>query len=83
MSLVELAFADPKQNFTFAYISDAHIQHIKGTKFVRNWDRGLIRAVAETNLLDPKPDFVDLRRRSGPARARRRSSTTAPRCCPS
>jgi 3',5'-cyclic AMP phosphodiesterase CpdA len=25
---------------------------------VRNWDRGLIRAVAETNLLDPKPDFV-------------------------
>jgi 3',5'-cyclic AMP phosphodiesterase CpdA len=57
-SLVELAFADPKQNFTFAYISDSHIQHIKGSKFVRNWDRGLIRAVAETNLLDPKPDFV-------------------------
>jgi len=25
---------------------------------VRNWDRGLIRAVAETNLLSPKPDFV-------------------------
>ena len=58
ISMVELAFADPAQNFTFAYISDAHIQQIKGNKFVRNWDRGLIRAVAETNLLDPKPDFV-------------------------
>lgn len=57
-SLVELAFAKSDQNFTFAYISDAHIQHIKGTRFVRNWDRGLIRAVAETNLLTPKPDFV-------------------------
>ena len=58
VSLVELAFADAKKNFTFAYISDSHIQHISGTKFVRNWDRGLIRAVAETNLLNPKPDFV-------------------------
>jgi len=58
VNLVELAFADTAQNFTFAYISDAHIQQIKGTQFVRNWDRGLIRAVAETNLLDPKPDFV-------------------------
>lgn len=58
VSLVELAFAETEQNFTFAYISDAHIQHIKGTRFVRNWDRGLIRAVAEANLLTPKPDFV-------------------------
>ena len=58
LSMVELAFADPAQNFTFAYISDSHIQHIKGSDFVRNWDRGLIRAVAETNLLTPKPDFV-------------------------
>ena len=58
VSMVELAFAEPAQNFTFAYISDAHIQHIKGNKFVRNWDRGLIRAVAEANLLTPKPDFV-------------------------
>ncbi len=58
ISLVELSFADTAKNFTFAYISDAHIQHISGTKFVRNWDRGLIRAVAETNLLQPKPDFV-------------------------
>ncbi|WP_024298358.1 metallophosphoesterase family protein [Methylomicrobium lacus] len=58
ISLVELAFADAQQNFTFAYISDAHIQQIKGNRFVRNWDRGLIRAVAEANLLTPKPDFV-------------------------
>ena len=46
LSTVELAFADPKKNFTFAYISDSHIQHIKGSQFVNNWDRGLIRAVA-------------------------------------
>jgi 3',5'-cyclic AMP phosphodiesterase CpdA len=58
VNMVELAFADQRKNFTFAYISDSHIQHITGTKFVRNWDRGLIRAVAETNLLQPKPDFV-------------------------
>jgi Icc protein len=55
---VKLAFADARKDFTFAYISDSHIQQIAGTQFVRNWDRGLIRAVAETNLLDPKPDFV-------------------------
>ncbi|MHC4062979.1 MAG: metallophosphoesterase family protein [Planctomycetota bacterium] len=58
VSTVKLALADSHENFTFAYISDAHIQHIKGAEFVRNWDRGLIRAVAETNLLQPKPDFV-------------------------
>jgi 3',5'-cyclic AMP phosphodiesterase CpdA len=58
LSTVELAFADPAKNFTFAYISDSHIQHIKGSSFVNNWDRGLIRAVAETNMLHPKPDFV-------------------------
>jgi len=58
VNLIELAFADQSKNFTFAYISDSHIQHVKGGRFVRNWDRGLIRAVAETNLLQPKPDFV-------------------------
>jgi 3',5'-cyclic AMP phosphodiesterase CpdA len=58
VSMVELAFADPGDNFTFAYISDSHIQQIQGAKFVRNWDRDLIRAVAEANLLVPKPDFV-------------------------
>jgi 3',5'-cyclic AMP phosphodiesterase CpdA len=58
LTMIKLAFADAKQNFTFAHISDAHIQHIQGTKFVRNWDQGLKRAVAECNLLIPKPDFV-------------------------
>ena len=59
ISMVELAFgADSDQNFTFAYISDSHITQIKGNDFVRNWDRGLIRAVAEANLMDPRPDFV-------------------------
>lgn len=58
LSYVKLAFAEPAQRFAFAYISDAHIQQVEGARFVRNWDRGLIRAVAEANLLDPKPDFV-------------------------
>ncbi len=58
----------PRQDFTFAYISDAHIQHISGTKFVRNWDRGLIRAVAETNLLDPEARLRHVRGRPRPAR---------------
>jgi 3',5'-cyclic AMP phosphodiesterase CpdA len=59
LSLVEVAFGQQSaQNFTFAYLSDSHITHIKGNKFVRNWDHGLSRAVAETNLLDPKPDFI-------------------------
>jgi 3',5'-cyclic-AMP phosphodiesterase len=59
VSLVRLSYGkDQASDFTFAYISDAHIQQIKGNTFVRNWDRGLIRAVAEANLLEPKPDFV-------------------------
>ena len=58
VSVVNLAFGGTHDDFSFAYISDSHIQHIKGNKFVRNWDQGLIRAVAETNLLEPKPDFV-------------------------
>jgi Icc protein len=59
LSLVEVAFGkeDP-QNFKFAFISDSHITHVKGGKFVRNWDRGLIRSVAESNLLTPRPDFI-------------------------
>lgn len=58
VSLIEMAAAKPQDTFTFAYISDSHIQHIKGKEFVRNWDRGLMRAVAETNLMDPAPDFI-------------------------
>ncbi|MBL4679773.1 MAG: metallophosphoesterase [Pseudomonadales bacterium] len=58
VSVVKLAFGSSDQDVTFAYISDSHIQQIKGNKFVRNWDQGLKKAVAEANLLDPKPDFV-------------------------
>ena len=59
LSMVEMAFGKgSEQNFTFAYISDSHITQIKGAQFVRNWDRGLIRAVAEANLLEPRPDFI-------------------------
>ena len=47
-----------KSDFTFAYISDAHIQQIKGNKFVRNWDQGLKLAVSQAILLTPKPDFL-------------------------
>ena len=58
-SLVKVAWGakNPQQDFTFGYISDAHIQHLGGPNFVRNWDRGLIRAVQEANLLTPRPDF--------------------------
>lgn len=59
LSLVEVAFGKTQaESFTFAYISDSHITHIKGNNFVRNWDRGLIRAIAEANLLTPRPDFI-------------------------
>jgi 3',5'-cyclic-AMP phosphodiesterase len=58
MSLVRLSFAESNSDFTFAYISDSHIQQVKGNQFVRNFDRGLIRAVAECNMMDPRPDFV-------------------------
>lgn len=59
LSLIEIAFGQSSaENFTFAFISDSHITHIKGREFVRNWDRGLMRAVAECNLLTPRPDFI-------------------------
>lgn len=59
VGLVKLAFGGngPIEDFTFGYISDAHIQQIEGDTFVRNWDMGLIRAVREANLLTPRPDF--------------------------
>ncbi len=57
INLVEVE-ASEEQSFTFAFISDAHLQQIKGAKFVQSWDKGLKMAVAQCNLLDPKPDFV-------------------------
>ena len=60
MSLVKVAFGagSGKEDFTFAHISDSHITHMKNNEFVRNWDRGLIRSIAEVNLMTPQPDFV-------------------------
>lgn len=57
-ALVELAGARGNEPFTFAVLSDAHLQLTSGTDFVRSWDRGLRRAIAEVNLLSPAPDFV-------------------------
>ncbi|MBM3579008.1 MAG: serine/threonine protein phosphatase, partial [Alphaproteobacteria bacterium] len=58
ISMVRLAFGGTREDFSFTYISDAHIQQIKGASFVRNWDMGLKRAVAEANLITPEADFV-------------------------
>jgi hypothetical protein len=57
LSLVEVTAANAADSFTFAWITDAHIQQIKGTKFVTNWDDGFKRAVAELANINPKPDF--------------------------
>ncbi|MDY6992092.1 MAG: metallophosphoesterase [Pseudomonadota bacterium] len=57
--LVEVAWGQNKADkFTFAYISDTHITHIKGSTFVNNFDNGLKKAVFEANFMTPKPDFV-------------------------
>ncbi|ULO23696.1 metallophosphoesterase [Methylocystis sp. SB2] len=58
ISMVRLAFGGTREDFSFTYISDLHIQQIKGASFVRNWDMGLKRAVAEANLITPEADFV-------------------------
>jgi len=58
ISMVRLAFGGERDDFAFTYISDSHIQQIKGASFVRNWDMGLKRAVAEANLMKPESDFV-------------------------
>lgn len=59
LGLVEVSWgAKDARNFTFAYISDSHLTHIKGTEFVRNFDKGLKKAVMECNFMSPKPDFV-------------------------
>ena len=79
ISMVRLAFGGTREDFSFTYISDPHIQQIKGASFVRNWDMGLKRAVAEANLILPEADFVMFGGDSHSS-ARRRSSTTAPRC---
>jgi 3',5'-cyclic AMP phosphodiesterase CpdA len=57
--LVRVAWgAGRQESFTFAYISDSHLTRIKGTQFVRNFDKGLERAILDVNFMDPQPDFV-------------------------
>ena len=47
--------AEPEKGFRFANISDSHLYERKiNERFVR----ALLRAVDDTNLLDPQPDFV-------------------------
>ena len=58
VTLVDVAQARGVEPFTFAVLSDAHLQQMRGAEFVRSWDRGLRRAIAEVNLLTPAPDFV-------------------------
>ncbi len=59
LSLVEFSWgAESAENFTVAYVSDSHLTHIKGKEFVRNFDKGLKRAVTEVNFMRPRPDFV-------------------------
>lgn len=59
LNIIEFANGQDKEaGFKVAYISDAHINHIKGTKFTNNFDKGLKRAVVTVNFMSPQPDFV-------------------------
>ena len=59
LKLVEVTWGkEGGEKFTFGVISDPHITHIKGTKFVNNFDKGLQQAVAEVSLMFPEPDFI-------------------------
>ncbi len=67
MTLVELACGPGTgssrkkvgtEKFTFAFISDSHLTQTQGTKFVRNFDQGLRKAVDAVNFMVPRPDFV-------------------------
>ncbi len=58
LSMVTVEASAAGDAFTFAWITDTHIQHISGTKFVKSWDDGLKLAVSEVMNLSPKPDFI-------------------------
>lgn len=59
LRLVEVCWGQDKgEKFTFGVISDSHLTQIKGTKFVKNFDKGLEQAVAEVGLAFPEPDFI-------------------------
>ena len=59
LKLVEVCWGKEEgERFTFACISDSHLTHLGGTKFVKNFDKGIEQAVAEVSLMWPQPDFV-------------------------
>lgn len=59
LKLVDVCWGkENNRNFTFGVISDSHLTHIKGTKFVKNFDQGLQQAVAQVGLMWPEPDFI-------------------------
>ncbi len=61
VSVVKVAFANSDQStrdFSFACISDAHLQQIRGRQFVARQEQALQRAVSEINQMSPRPDFV-------------------------
>jgi 3',5'-cyclic AMP phosphodiesterase CpdA len=59
LNLVDVCWGkEGEGKFTFGVISDSHLTHIKGTKFVKNFDQGLQQAVAQVGLMWPEPDFI-------------------------
>lgn len=61
VSVVQVAFAHSGQSardFSFACVSDAHLQQIRGRQFVARQEQALLRAVSEINQMHPRPDFV-------------------------
>jgi len=57
LSFISVADAEGKP-FTFAYISDSHINHVGGTKFTEAFDKGLQKAVDDLDFAEVEPDFV-------------------------
>ena len=57
MSMVTVE-AEAGDSFTFAWVTDQHLQEIKGGKFVKSWDDGFKLAISEVMNANPKPDFV-------------------------
>lgn len=56
MSMVTVE-AEAGESFTFAWITDQHLQLISGTRFVKSWDDGFKMAISEVMNANPKPDF--------------------------
>ncbi|MBI4666200.1 MAG: metallophosphoesterase [Nitrospinae bacterium] len=57
LSFISMTGGDGKP-FTFAYISDSHINQVSGSTFTETFDNGLKKAVADLDFADIEPDFV-------------------------